>query len=89
MNVTVLVPDGPASAAPPAPAAGGGFGALVSAAGAQLDRADAAEIAFARGGGGLQEMVVERARADIALEVATSAAQRTTQALNTVLGMQI
>jgi flagellar hook-basal body complex protein FliE len=61
----------------------------VDAAGAILGRADAAEAAFAAHRGGLQEMVVERARADIALQIATSATQRATQALQTILGMQI
>jgi hypothetical protein len=89
-----------ASAAPEVPAVGpipsssagapgGGFAQLVDAAGAALDRADVAESAFAHGRGGLQEMVVERARADIALAVASTGAQRAAQALNTLLGMQI
>jgi hypothetical protein len=34
-------------------------------------------------------MVVERARADVALQVAATAAQRTAQGLSTLLGMQI
>ncbi len=44
---------------------------------------------FAAHRGGLQEMVVERARADIALQVAATAAQRGAQSLQTLLGMQI
>ena len=39
--------------------------------------------------GGLQEMVLERAQADIALSIASAAASRTAQALTTVLGMQV
>ncbi len=66
-----------------------GFAQLVDAAGGALDRADAAEAAFAHGRGGLQEMVIERTRADITLAVAASGAQRAAQALNTLLGMQI
>jgi hypothetical protein len=94
MRIDSIVPD----AAPPAPAgariptsgaAGVGFGALVDAAGGVLAKADAAESAFAHGSGGLQEMVVERARADITLAVAATGAQRAAQALNTLLGMQI
>jgi flagellar hook-basal body complex protein FliE len=90
MRVDVLIPDtavprGPVSAAPNASA----FGALVDAAGAVLEGADRAEAAFAAHRGGLQEMVVERARADIALQVAATAAQRGAQALQTLLGMQI
>jgi hypothetical protein len=34
-------------------------------------------------------MVVERARADVALSLATAAASRTAQALTTILGMQV
>ena len=91
MRVDVLVPDtavptGPASGVP---SAGSAFGALVDAAGAVLEGADRAEAAFAAHRGGLQEMVVERARADIALQVAATAAQRGAQALQTLLGMQI
>jgi flagellar hook-basal body complex protein FliE len=98
MHIEPLVPD---AAAPPAPhpfsgddgsdarAGGGAFGRLVDAAGAILAGADRAESAFVAHRGGLQEMVVERARADIALQVAATAAQRATQALSTVLGMQL
>ncbi len=70
MRVELLVPDvaPDAPGASPLPAAGGTFGALVDAAGGVLARADAAESAFAAHRGGLQEMVVERARADIALQ---------------------
>jgi len=90
MQVTPLVPDvapdAPRGAAPPAPNA---FGELVDAAGAALAQADAAERAFSTHTGGLQEMVVERARADIALQIAAASAQRVTQGLQTLLGMQI
>lgn len=54
-----------------------------------LTRADAAESAFAAGRGGMQEMVLERAQADIALSIASAAASRAAQALTTILGMQI
>jgi flagellar hook-basal body complex protein FliE len=90
MQVTPLVPDigpdAPRAAALPAPNA---FGGLVDAAGAALAQADAAERAFGAHTGGLQEMVVERARADIALQIAAASAQRVTQGLQTLLGMQI
>lgn len=92
MRVDVLVPDGPAAAQGPQPPAGGGanaFARLVDAAGAILDGADRAEAAFAAHRGGLQEMVVERARADIALQIAATAAQRAAQSLSALLGMQI
>ena len=89
MRVEPLVPDVPIPSTSRERADGGAFRALVDAAGAILGRADAAEAAFAAHRGGLQEMVVERARADIALQIAAGAAQRATQALQTILGMQI
>jgi hypothetical protein len=91
MRVDVLVPDGPVPPSGPSSARGGedAFARLVDAAGAILAGADRAETAFAAHRGGLQEMVVERARADIALQIAATAAQRTAQSLSTLLGMQI
>jgi flagellar hook-basal body complex protein FliE len=91
MQVETLVPDvaPEAPAVTALPAARGTFGALVDAAGASLTSADAAERAFVAHRGGLQEMVVERARADIALQIAAAGAQRVTQGLQTLLGMQI
>jgi hypothetical protein len=90
MRVDLLIPDAPP---PHAPAASGepgnAFARLVDAAGAILDGADRAEAAFAAHRGGLQEMVVERARADLALQIAATAAQRAAQSLSTVLGMQV
>jgi hypothetical protein len=67
----------------------GAFARLVDAAGSLLSGAERAEGAFVQRRGGLQEMVVARARADVALAIATSAAQRATQAISTVLGMQV
>ena len=92
MNVGALLPDVAPDAAPVVsalPRAGGAFGDLVDAAGSVLAGADGAERAFAAHRGGLQEMVVERARADIALQIAAASAQRVTQGLQTLLGMQI
>jgi len=101
MRVDALVPDAPAGVfAPHGPRgiardeaagshAGDAFGRLVDAAGAVFGRAERAEAAFVAHRGGLQEMVVERARADVALQIAAAAAQRTTQALSTLLGMQL
>jgi flagellar hook-basal body complex protein FliE len=92
MRIDSLVPDRSAElpSVLPIPAAdAGSFGRLVDAAAGTLAAADAAETAFGRGRGGLQEMVVARARADITLAVAASGAQRAAQALNTLLGMQI
>jgi flagellar hook-basal body complex protein FliE len=79
-------------ASPSSPADSGFGGALehaLEATASALRRADAAERGFAIGRGGLQEMVVERARADVALSLATAAASRTAQALTTILGMQV
>ena len=91
MRVEALVPDVAPDlpVATPLTASGDAFGALVDAAGGILESADGAERAFAAHRGGLQEMVVERARADIALQIAAASAQRVTQGLQTLLGMQI
>ncbi len=93
MTVVPLTGAGDDAPLPPASSSGAGFAgalqhALDGAEGA-LSRADAAERAFAGGHGGLAEMVVERARADIALALASAAASRVTQGLTTLLGMQI
>jgi hypothetical protein len=89
MRVEPLVPDVaapvPAAASPDA----GAFGALVDAAGGALANADAAERAFIVHRGGLQAMVVERARAGIALQIAAAGTQRVAQGLQTLLGMQL
>jgi flagellar hook-basal body complex protein FliE len=82
-----IAPDAPSVTA--LPAGGNAFGDLVDAAGGVLAKADNAERAFAAHRGGLQEMVVERARADIALQIAAAGVQRVTQGLQTLLGMQI
>lgn len=66
-------------------ALGGAFNAASDA----LGRADAAESAFSAGRGGMQEMVLERAQADVALSLASAAASRAAQSLSTILGMQI
>ena len=88
MKIDALIPD--AAPALVQPNAGEPlFARLVDAAGGQLDRADRAEAALTQGRGGITEMMVERARADIALQIAATAASRGAQALNTVLGMQI
>ena len=91
MRVDVLVPDGPGVPSGPSPARADddAFARLVDAAGSVLAGADRAEAAFAAHRGGLQEMVVERARADIALQVAATAAQRAAQSISTLLGMQV
>jgi hypothetical protein len=95
VNVTTLEPDAPLREAPGIaplpgePRSATTFENLVDAAGTALDRADAAERAFAEHRGGLVEMMVERASADAMLQLATTAAQRTTQAISTLFGMQV
>jgi len=87
MRVETLIPD-----APPAPAIGGdtsGFAKALDAVGSLLSQANGAEDAFAYGRGSLQDAVYEGARADVALSVATSAAQRLVQAVQSVLNMQV
>jgi len=90
MRVEPLVPDAVAPAGPsPRRADASAFAGLVDAAGSVLASAGAAETAFAAHRGGLLEMVVERSRADIALQIAATAAQRGVQSLQTLLNMQI
>jgi flagellar hook-basal body complex protein FliE len=88
MHVEAIVPDA-APARPDRPDDANLFGGMLDAAGARLDAADRAEAAFARGSGGLQEMVVSRAQADVALQIAAAAAQHAVQSINTLLGMQV
>lgn len=91
MKVELLVPDAPA---PPqrsiAPSNGAKlFADIAQALDATLERAESAENAFAAGGGSLQAAIYERARADVALSVATAAAGRATQAIQSILNMQV
>jgi flagellar hook-basal body complex protein FliE len=65
------------------------FGTALASASDALGRADASEHAFATGHGGLQQMVLERAQADVALSIASATATRTVQAITTILAMQI
>jgi flagellar hook-basal body complex protein FliE len=95
----LVVPDepdaplGPPTAAGPAAPSPSGFAEALSRAvedaAGKLDAAAAAERAFAAGRGGLQEMVLARAQADVTLSLAAAAASRTNQALSTILGMQV
>ena len=83
MRVEPLLPD-----AAPLAASGGGnagsFAMALDALGAVLGSAERAEDAFADGGGTLQEAVYERARADVALSVATATAQRVAQSVQSI-----
>ena len=89
MNVVPLIPDQPLNATRIVAPGGGGFSASLDAAGNALKRADRAEDAFASHTGSLQDAVFERAQADVILSIATAAAQRTLQAVQSVLNMQI
>ncbi len=85
------VPLAPGAEPPAAPAAAfaGVLASALDAAGEALGRAERAEGSFLHGRGGIAEMVVERARADVMLSLAAAASSRASQALATVLGMQV
>jgi flagellar hook-basal body complex protein FliE len=93
VNVTDLQPDSapgsPSESPDVTPLERTPFQNVLDGAGAALDRADRAEHAFAEQRSGLVEMMVERASADVMLQLAAAAAQRTTQAVSTLLGMQV
>lgn len=65
------------------------FSNILNDLGSVLGNAQQAEDAFASGAGDLQTAIYERAQADVALSVATAAAQRSAQALQSVLNMQV
>lgn len=89
MRVETLLPDvAPRTGRAPAHGADA-FERVVNGLGSLLTRAQSAEDRFAAGSGDLQTAVYERARADVALAVATAAAQRTAQALQSMLNMQV
>lgn len=93
MTVEPFVPD--AATVPDAPPAGltngdsSGFARALDALAGLLSGAQRAEDVFAAGSGSLQSAVYERARADVALSVATATAQRLAQAVQSVLNMQV
>ncbi|HEY2475687.1 MAG TPA: flagellar hook-basal body complex protein FliE [Candidatus Cybelea sp.] len=88
MRVEPLVADATPGDSPNSGAAGG-FAQTLDALAKTLGGAERAEDAFARGSGSLQDAIYERARADVALSVATAAAQRLVQSLSAVLNMQV
>jgi flagellar hook-basal body complex protein FliE len=88
MRVEPLLPDTAALSVPGA-ADAHGFTRTLDALAGLFNEANAAEDAFAAGGGSLQDAMYERARADVALSVATATAQRIAQSLQAVLNMQI
>lgn len=85
----MLAPDAPFAAATPPSADPNQFAKALDGVGRMLAGASRAEDAFASGTGSLQDAVYERARADVALSVATAGAQRASQAINSILTMQI
>ena len=90
MTVEPIVPDAPAMpSVAPHDADASGFAGALDALGAALRDAGSAEDAFAAGAGSLHDAVYERARADVALSVATAAAQRGAQAITSILNMQV
>jgi flagellar hook-basal body complex protein FliE len=91
MRVEPLLPDAPAASdrSKNENASAALFAGVVQSLGATLERAETAENAFAAGTGTLQSAIYERARADVALSVATAAAQRTAQALQSIFNLQV
>jgi hypothetical protein len=89
VKVELLTPDVAPGSVPPRAAGAFDFAALLDDVGSVLARASDAENEYASGTGRLGEAIYERARADVVLSVATAAAQRSAQALNTILNMQI
>ncbi len=89
MKIELLTPDVSPERATANPPDAHAFNAILDDRAAVLGGADRAETVYARGAGSLGEAIYERARADVALSVATAAAQRTAQALTTILNMQI
>ena len=65
------------------------LGQALDAASSALAKAGASESAFAAGRGGIQEMVVDRAQADVLLAIASTSASRFTQSVATLLNMQV
>ncbi|MDE2481654.1 MAG: hypothetical protein KGN02_05655 [bacterium] len=92
MKVELLAPDAAPAldrTRPSDPSDAASFARALDALGAIFDGANRAEDAFAAGAGSLQEAIYERARADVALSIASAAAQRGAQALQSILNMQI
>jgi flagellar hook-basal body complex protein FliE len=90
MRVEPLIPDAsPLRETPPAAQTPNLFGDLVDAVGGALDAAESAEDAFATGHGSLQAAMIERARAGVALSVATAAASRAVSAMQSIFNLQV
>ncbi len=98
MKVELLTPDTvpPSSGRSPfedlearAASCGSDFAGALDAIGRALGDATQAEDAYAAGTGSLQDAMYQRAQADVALSVATAAAQRSAQTVQTLLNLQI
>jgi flagellar hook-basal body complex protein FliE len=87
MRVEPLVPDIPRTENASTDVAG--FARALDAIGGALMSANQAEDNFAYGRATLQEAVYERAQADVALAVASSTATRITQAVQSILNLQV
>lgn len=94
---SVVIPDVPTPStiashrpvAQPQASSANEFAKVLDDLGSVLGHATESEDNFANGSGDLQTAVYERARADVALAVATAAAQRTTAALQSIFNMQV
>lgn len=89
MRVETLVPDAAPAARSQNASNANAFAKILDDLGSVLGNAERGEDAFAAGVGDLQTAIYERARADVALSVATAAAQHTAQALQSILNMQV
>jgi len=90
MTVEPLLPDVPPGVAPPVESSdAAAFARALDGLGTLLSQAQSAEDTFAAGGGSLQDAVYERARADVALSVATAVAQHGATAISSILNMQV
>lgn len=88
MRVEALLPDVAMAASSP-PALPDAFARALDGISGALTDATGAEDAFAAGRGSLQDAAYERARADVAISVATAAAGRATQVVQSLLSMQV
>ena len=87
MRVELLVPD--QAREPLRATSSGAFARALDAVSATLDAAQRAENAYAQDRGSLQAAVIDRARADVVLSIAIATAQRSAQAIQSILNMQI
>ena len=89
MAVHASAGDGPRMSSQALDAASRGFAALLDAVDGALDRAATSERAFAAGRGDLTSLVIARANADVALQVAATTSQHAAQSLATLFNLQL